>query len=293
MIVLPVDILASGRRDRDLFPDAPMPDSELLAGGYHPPVLVRASDELVLWGWSVIRVAEKLGLEELPVAYFEGSREDEYAIALRLEARTDRFSFRERELLLNAAVADQIAEETFERVLGPHIVSDGPVVSVTRRFAALEPTLKRVVCDRLIDLKSAERVAAVPPGVVERALAATAFRALSFSRRRQFFGLMAEIAIREPERLAQIVDAALESESPEKYLTERRYPRLTEYTNRFDRSRTQIERGSGLRIRAPEYFEGASYRLEIPFSSREELVERLDRARKIEGYCDELFSLLQ
>ncbi len=256
-------------------------------------MLVRAADELVLWGWSVIRVAESLELDELPVIYFEGSLEDEYATALRLEARTDRFTFRERELLYNGAVTDQITEKAFEHLLGPKIASDGSFVSVTRRFAALDRTLKNAVADGLIDLKSAERVSTVPPQAIERSLASAVFRALSFSRRRHLFGLLAEIANREPERLAQIVDAALESGSPEKYLTERRYPRLTEHLNRFEKCRGEIEHGSGLRIHAPEYFEGASYRLEIPFRSKEELVERLGRARKVEGFCDELFSLLQ
>ncbi|WP_455382696.1 hypothetical protein, partial [Salinispira pacifica] len=123
MVVLPLAILSAGSTERDLFPDAPDPEPQLVSCGCHPPVLVRAVDELVLWGWGIIRVAQSLDLEELPVIYFSGPPEEELVMALRLEARGDRYSYRERELLLSRALGAGLREAEIERLLGPLVTS--------------------------------------------------------------------------------------------------------------------------------------------------------------------------
>lgn len=276
-----------------MFPDAPSADPELVAFGCHPPVLVRATDELVLWGWHLIRAAGRVGVEELAVNYFAGSVEDEFAMAVRLEARTDRFSFREREALLHQARLAGLPDRFVDGAIGPLVQSDGSFVASASRYAALPRHLKEAVSAGQLDLKTAGRAEAVPKVVITRLLSAPVFCSLSFSRRRMCVTLIAEIARREPAALGSIAAEALESGVPDRYLNERRYPMLTEYGNRFARCRDRIEGGSGLRIHAPEYFEGQAYRLEIPFRSRDELLDRLSRARIVEGYCDELFSLLQ
>ncbi len=293
VVVLPLSILANGSDEWDMFADEPSADPELVNCGCHPPVLVRARDELVLWGWPIIRAASLIRTEELAVVYFAGSAEDEFAMAVRLEARIDRFSFRERESILLKARNAGLDDASIDRSIGPLVQSEGSFAGSTDRFIALPRRLKEAVSEGTVDLKTAERSVGVPEEVAELLLSAPAFLGLSFSRRRICLALTAEISRREPAALSSIVAGALESGAPDRYLNERRYPMLTEYENRFARCRDRIEGGSGLRIHAPEYFEGQAYRLEIAFRSREELRDRLSRAGIVEGYCDELFSLLQ
>ncbi|WP_455382201.1 hypothetical protein, partial [Salinispira pacifica] len=168
--------------------------------------------------------------------------------------------------------------------------------ATTKRFAALDDSLRRAVAEGVIDLKTAERAAGAAKewtALLDRFLSSSRLLSLSFSRRRMSVALLAEITRREPERVAGIAEEALASDAPDEFLRARRYPSLTAHSNRFEACRSRIESGTGLRIHAPDHFEGQSFTLEIPFRSREELLERLDRARIVEGHCDELFSLLQ
>ena len=118
---------------------------------------------------------------------------------------------------------------------------------------------------------------------------------LSFSGRRQFFTMLWEVGQRDGLSEDELAAAAAElgdTADPGAAVRRRRYPMLSSLEERLERITTETLAGSGVRLSAPPYFEGARFSVELSFASQAELRRRIAALQKLEERADELFELL-
>jgi hypothetical protein len=278
----------------DIFEDGPEEDPELVERGLHPPLPVAAG--LLVWGFRLCRQARRLGLPALPVRDLPPlPGEQLLALALRLEGRSGRYSWGEKEGMLRFARARRADGEPFDlSALHPWIEGrpDPGLEDRIARFGALPPAAREAVSGGRLDLKAAARAADLPAELLGRVAAAS----LSFSERRRFLLQLREIGRRDrlaPGELTALAARLLEERDPLAVLAVRRFPTLSGLQERFAELARCLWKGSGVRIEPPPYFEGGEFEARFRFGSPESLKRRVRTLRAIAEHGDELFGLLR
>ena len=303
----------------DLFtgPNAHLPDA-LVEDGLIPPIPLSAgSNPVLVWGWPIVRQAAELGVAELETRTFCLSAADALILALQLEGRTSTYSWAEQAAVVNyletSPHGDSAGESsTIARAAGTEtgaadwpvfsrlVRGDGALVELIGRYRKLEPALRALVNDEFIALKTAERIRRVPGEFLS--LHRRGLGLLSFSARRQFLELLAELMIQAPGRtgteacatakVCTRASAALDEPDPVAALRRQRYPTLTHLEEQFCGIRRESLHGTGVDLTAPPYFEGDSFSVSFTFRNCAELVERTRALERLKGSCDQLFGIL-
>ncbi|MFW5728662.1 MAG: hypothetical protein ACOCYG_03280, partial [Spirochaetota bacterium] len=292
--------------------------SDRVARGLHPPLPLASGT--VIWGWRFIREAERQGLRRLLVATVEVTNRDAILLALRMENRPRRYSWRE------VAAIHRLCKElsvVVDEELSRLVTGDGALAAKAERFAALPPPWQEALQEGLVDLRTAESlgkyVSASSSGI-EALLETTG--GLTFSERRQVLRLALECARREvtavagnsgttsgagslsatapavdvpggvESRLLELVREAAAAPDPVVALKRRRYPRLTSLSDRFESIRDEVLAGTGIRLTPPPYFEGERFDIAFSFATAEELDRRLAALGKLKARAGELQDLL-
>lgn len=290
MKAIPVQELLSRSRRFDIFAHSGSADPELLSRDlYRPPAV---TPDAVVWGFPQLAEAARTGIGELFCTEVAGSEGELLELALRLENRTDAYSWEER-----AAVLE------FMRTAGCLARTDriAPLVSAkeyflprTEKFLSLPSVLRKLVSANLLDLSSAQGLTGLPEPVARLFLDAGA--RLSHSARRIVMRMLFEVFRRDrlsPEALEAVTRRVLESEDPQAEAARLRMPELSRMEASFRRIRSGALTGTGVSLEPPAYFEGGSYTVSFPFSSRSQLEARISALGGLLERSDELFDLLR
>ena len=288
--------LARMRQLYHLFDAERSPAPEVIRAGVHPPVPI--TEDAVVWGAAMIGEAQRLGIETLPVRELSAGREEALLLALRLEERCDSYGWEEQRRILEALedLQPSLPPDRRRRLgkeLASLVSSDGGFAHRVGRYRVLPGPARRLVAEGLMELKAAERGAALPEEAL--ALIERETGALSVSRRRQFADLLYELmqgGRSSAEELCEPARAALESGEPIRYLRRLRYPELSE----LERAHTEIVQralsGSGVRCEPPAYFEGEAFSVSFSFASGVELERRIQGLERLRDETERLFALL-
>jgi hypothetical protein len=279
-----------------LFDAERSPAPELIRAGVHPPVPI--TEDAVVWGAAMIGEAQRLGIETLPVQQLSADRGEALLLALRLEERCDSYGWEEQRRILEALedLKPSLPPDRRTRLardVAALVSSHGGFAHRVGRYRALPEPVRRLVAGGLMELKAAERAAALPEEVL--ALIGEETRALSVSRRRQFAELLYELTQggrSGTDGLADVARAALESGEPIRYLRGLRYPELSELERAHAEIVDRALSGSGVRCEPPAYFEGEAFSVSFSFASGVELERRIQALERLRDETEQLFALL-
>jgi len=272
---------------------------ELVAKGLHTPLPI--CSDILVWGYEILRTARSLGLRQLSCLVIPSRpRHEMLSLALKLENRAGSFGWPEKENMLRfldsippaggslpAAVIDLLAE------LSPLIEDhrDPQLAVKIGTFAALPETLKDLIAEGRIDLKTAARVQSLPAGVFHQLLSSR----LTYSRLRQFLNELFEVSRKQNLSDRDIIaeaEAALKDERPVEKIHRLRFPVLTAMERSFAALEQELLQGSGVQLKPPPYFEGEEFSVTFEFNSAKTFIRKLDSLHSLEGRLDALFELL-
>ena len=283
----------------DIFTQEQAPLPGLVAKGLHTPLPICSG--ILVWGYKILRAARSRGLRQLSCLVIPSCpRHEMLSLALKLENRAGNFGWPEKENMLRfldsvppaggslpAAVIDPLAE------LSPLIEDhrDPQLAVKIGTFAALPETLKDLVAEGQIDLKTAARVQSLPAGVFHQLLSS----GLTYSRRRQFLNELFEVSrkqnLSDRELIAE-AEAALKDERPIEKIHRLRFPTLNAMEQSFAALEQDLLQGSGVQLKPPPYFEGEAFSVKFEFNSAKTFIRKLDSLHSLEGRLDALFELL-
>ena len=284
-------------------PGAPLPDN-LINQGLTPPIPVTTEpDALLVWGWPIVRVAMELGIQELATRTLDLGPLDALTLALQLEKRTGHYTWAEQESVVSYLEASEPggADPGIRdwAAVSQLVRGDGALADLVFRYRKLNPALRAVVDDEFVSLKTAERIGRVPGEFLLEHRGALGH--LSFSARRQFLELFAELLARPANPgagndatagISALAGAALSENDAVSALRRLRYPTLTDLEDQFGEIRRGIFHGTGVELTAPPYFEGESFTVAFTFRNCAELEERTRSLERLKGSCEELFGIL-
>lgn len=280
----------SSPADYDLFTDSPEPDADLLRRGMVPPLPIRQGT--LVWGFSLVRAAEELGIPELPATEVTGDDIGLLALAVKLEGRRDAFSLREKAGIFTFLRRRNITARAEE--LSPYVQSEGSFVKQAEKYLALTERPRELVDRGEIDLKTAglmSRFSGETTGLLADLLASC-----SVSRRRTALRQFYEITIRDTlfgEDAAALARRLASEKDPLTALEVLRYPRMTEMKESFNEITSRVLAGSGIQLTEPPGFEGSRFSVSFYFSGPGQLDRVISRLRDLQEESDELFGLLR
>ena len=173
------------------------------------------------------------------------------------------------------------------------VSGDRSFVPTTARYRDLPEPGRAMVADGLIELKQAERIAALPERVLRELRMRTG--ALSFSRRRQLCTMLYELFRRDSTgegKLLKLIDEAFLTADPVGYIAKLRYPKLSRLNEHFQAFTQRHLSGTGITCSPPAYFEGEAFSVSFSFRNPEELRKRISALEDMAEDSDELFELL-
>lgn len=287
---IPVDRLKNEFSDVvDCFSGSLAPEPELVRYGLYPPLPI--CGERLIWGFHIVKTAEESGIHDLFCRRVELDSLEQLRVALKLENRTGRYSFKEKACFYHYLQQEQCMDRSSEIV--PLVDIHGSFVEQIKQFTRLPALLKEMVDEHLIDIKSASKVQSLPEPVLS--LLRYTRQNLSFSSRRMILQWLFEIGQRDnlvPEELAERASTIVNSDNPTSTAESMRFPTLRSLQEEFEQFKQRYIRHSGVELKHPPYFEGETFRIEIPFDSIRQLEKRLSVAQRVREHGDELFKLV-
>ena len=268
----------------DLFRASPPVPADLAEEGLHPPLPV--CGPALVWGFPLLaaaRAAGRPGLEcrllgERPPAAM-------LALALRLEARPGGYRWGEKLAMQHYARSRGFALSGLSGLIEGR--PDPRLEQRLEEFGGLPPALQAIVEQGSLDLRTACGLRALPAEVFPL----VSGRALSFSERRSFLGLLRDARL-DPKATVEAARRALAGPRPLEALGE-----LVSPVGALRREWAALEQsilgGSGVRLEPPELFEGEAFEVRFRFRSKEGLARRLAALARLEARFDELASFLR
>jgi hypothetical protein len=301
-ILTPAEIDALST-ELDVFTSGRTPGPELIQKKLYPPLPI-CSDTLI-WGFEIMRSAKSQGLRQVNCLIIPSCpRSEMLALALKLENRAGSFTWPEKQKMLGFLDTPGGSSATEGLPANPALVESlsdlSPLIEGRRdpqlaekiaAFAALPKTLKTLVAEGQLDLKSAVRVRSLPEAVFARLQAG----ALTFSQRRQFLNELFEVSRKRKlagQKIRDVADRALRGPQPIETVHRLRYPFLTDLETRFAALEQRLLKGSGVQVKPPPYYEGDAFTVEFRFNSSKSFSRKLNALRSLEGHLDALFELL-
>ena len=276
--------LNSLRTDFDIFPDHPAEDESLIISGIIPPLPVWG-DRLV-WGFHYLKAGTSR--RDFVTEKVDGEFSEMLSLALRLEGRRDRYSWRELVRLSDLAANNHVSEDRYEGLA----LTKGSCAAQVRRFKSLSDEARSLVESGRLDLRTATRVSDLPDEVFSIARDRDEF---SVSELRILLSRVREIMKRDTLPNAAAVALCrriFSAESPRSEAEALRYPVLAEMEKSFRAIEKDISEGTRVRLEAPPGFEGDDFIVSFPFRSCAELEKNLRAVSGLVEICNELFTLL-
>lgn len=263
-------------------------------GLINPPLLTGADGGYVIVaGFRRVRACVGLGWKEMPARIAAPGLDN---LALASVAIADNAFQRPLNLLESARAAALLARyldspDSIAAAAGRVGLSDS--TEMTEKLLALSRLprpLQEGVLDTSLSLPTALEIGCHP--AEEATPIADLFRRLkpSLSRQREFLVLLREISRRESITTAALIcepDISAILDNPDNdrnrktrllrdYLKRRRFPRLTQAQDAFNRSAAQLRLGPGASLAPPQHFEGTAFTLTLSFSDLEQLRKHRD-----------------
>ena len=270
----------------DLFDPEPAYDPELLKAGLFSP-LALCGDDLV-WGFRLLKAAVLEGFDELPVIELEPR--DRLLIALKLEDRTGRYSWKEQ--LSICKLYDELSGGEDAGLISRAVSGNAGFFSRMKRYLTLPGHLKTAIDQGRLDPGIAEKVRTLPEGAC---LPVFSHTGLSFSMVREVLVGLTEISLRDGLTDGEVMALSrnvLSAGDPAGAIYRIRNPGLSRLTGRFEAVKERYTRQTGVNLEAPEYFEGDGYTVSFSFSTKTELQRKRKIIERLEEACDELEELL-
>ncbi len=292
---LSIGTLEGLKKNLDIFCKSEIPSRELLQLGLYSPLLV--CRENLVWGFHILYAASELGEEELFCKNVGGlTIKEMLKLALKLEARPGRYSWIEKEnmFMLLRSVDDAPGLGELSGLIEGR--EDPNLADKIESFSQLNPSLKQLVAEQLLDLKTALKARYIPEAVFLLMHEAEKKKLFSFSSRRLFLLRLSEIILKKRMNNLEILSSlerALTAGNPLEMITRLRYPELSQMEDRFDLLRNSIFKGTGIRLEAPSFFEGDSFSVSFNFNNSKNLAGKIHALANLKGKCDELFALLR
>ena len=265
---------------------------ELVKKGIYPlPVI---DNGVVIWGFHIINVAAKLGLENLfcrNMGLEKHSKEEQLITALQCENRCNNYSWDEKEkiyLFIAKELGGQVSNSVFALIQQEGVFSSS--LALYNSFPAI---LKNFIKRDIIDLKTAKTCSNISKESWE--LLEPYLLTLSFSNRRIILTNISEIIKKrslDNGKSFSFVKNILEQENPFEAAIKTRYPEVSAYIEKFDLFNATVLKGSGIKLKYPPYFEGSSYSIEFSFKSKKHLEKIINRLLDLKEKSDEIFELL-
>jgi hypothetical protein len=276
---IPVAELQAMHLPLDSIEQRSIPSPEALQRGIYQPLVTGEFEGEVslLWGRQSLCVAAAAEVETLsclemgPVTAVEAVR-----AVLMAENRPGAWELPELVPLIE--VLDRAAQDELQELI------DGPrrgLLDQARKTAALGEPVRDMVLSGVVTLRHGEELAELPRELIE-ALRKAMERG-SFSLRREILQMSVELYKRYREEepgIVEVIIGALEASDPRGKLYELRFPSYSAARREIESFRAGRLKGTGITLQEPPNLEGDAFSLIIPFSSPEELRDRLRKAER-------------
>jgi len=275
-------------REFDVFASPQKPSTELLSHRLFPPIPLWNGRPV--WGFGIIDDARAMHLPDLPVVHLLGSADNAVCTALELEDRTGAYSLEEKRAIVDLLNAFHV--ESPSSRLESLVQPTGSFVEQARRYAALSEERRALVAGGRLNVRTAVRLTRLPAKVW---LSIAARTELTASETRLLATDLEEISRRDELDEPGCIDLAskvLSAPDPVAAARSLRYPTLTKMTRQFDALADRAAGGTGVRLEAPQHFEGEAFRVSFDFASCDELEKRIEAVGRIRQVCSGLFDLL-
>ncbi|UCF96728.1 MAG: hypothetical protein JSV89_16335 [Spirochaetaceae bacterium] len=283
------------KKELDIFSEGPPPLPELIVKGLYPPLPI--CSDILIWGFEILRSAKRQGVRQMNCQLVPACPPAEMlALALKLENRAGDFTWLEKQRMLGFLAAAEGSSGQLNELfleLSPLIENHPDSLLATKilTFTNLPQSLRELVAEGQIDLKSAARVQSLPAEVFQLLRTSS----LTFSQRRQFLNELFESSRKlalAGKDVATIARQALEGRQPLDTIHGLRFPALTATEKQFAALEQDLLKGSGVRLQPPPYFEGDAFTVAFEFNSAKSFRRKLEALNSLEGRLDALFELL-
>jgi len=268
-------------------------------GLLNPPILAGEPNRYrVVSGYRRIAACHQLGLVRIAVRTMSPVStpldEGRVAIAENLHQRPLNLIERSRAyaLLFKITEGPSEAAHVADRLGLPNNLE---YMEKTSRLCRMSESLQRAILSESVALPMAIELSRLPESATESLVGLFQDLNLSLNRQRETLRLFRDIAGRDRVPLTEIIDATVtrlvewgkESGSAERSqwlrtrLRRRRYPTIVKTEEAFHRLVSNLHLGEGIKLVAPKYFEGTTYRLEVDFDSPETLQRRMKRLQEV------------
>lgn len=252
---------------------------------YRRPLIGRVNSErTIIWGAGTTALAYRLDVDSLDVVDLgDCSPTNAVELCLEMENRPGTFELPEVVDLL-----DWLEKQEAERTGSIREMVDGEkkgLCAQAERTRLLPAKLRQQVVAGTLSLRHAEHLMTMPVAVIDAVLEAS--ETMSFSVRRALITMIYELTRGELSTEAEILEA-LRSPDPKERIEALRYPAYMDARSALKSASRRHLAGTGVTVSAPDYFEGEELTLQIPFSSTEQLMGRLDAVRGVATALGEL-----
>ena len=270
----------------DVFDTSVGYDPELLAAGLFPPLAVSGGD--LVWGFRILKSGSEAGLEEFPAVEIDGP--GKLLSALKLENRAGGYSAKEQRTIYSLAL--ELGEDEDPDLISLAVSGNRGFFTRMKRYERLPGYLTEGIDGGRLDIGTAEKITGLPQSVCKRVVAG---HGLSFSHVRRFLVYLDEIRNRDDmreESLLKLVEELLSAGDPVAEICKIRNPGLANFTRKFEGVRDRYTRNTGIRLEAPDNFEGDGFTVSFSFSTKNELKRKIGTLEKLGEGCEELEELL-
>jgi len=266
-------------------------DESLMEKGIYPPLPIYADS--LIWGYSIIRTAEKEGIEELLCVQVPVDNPvEQLKIALKLENRCGNYSWAEKVKILQYLNSLDASREAFHISRYIENNNDSSWIKKAKIYQSLPENLKTLAENGHIDFKTASLVKELDDSIFLYLEENSYF---SFTETRLFLTYFFEIIKRDNVDTAgtkELFHSLLSSNNPLEELKKIRFPGLTQMEKKYNTLHKKYIAKEGFRMTHPSYFEGDSFSISFSFNSSENFKKKIKKLKNIQDHIDEFFSLL-
>jgi hypothetical protein len=247
----------------------------------------------VIWGYHILDAARNAGLESIYCRNIAGknySQLQKLEIALKLEGRTDKYTWPEKEKIY--LFIGDIPDTANDSLL--YLVQSGSsFMPSAALYSSLPWFIKKMTGNDLLDLKTAKTCSNIPEDgfrLLEKSITGQ-----TFSQRRIFLVCISEIIKRysmDEKKSCELIERVVSQSDPAAAAGRLRYPELSANEDVFNKFCSTYLKNSGIKLRNPPYFEGDSYSVDFSFSSRKQLDKIIASLETLRDKSDDIFRLL-
>ncbi len=273
------------------------------AGLINPPILAKAPEQApyrIVCGYLRVRAAEQIGWKDMPARIMPSGTDDLRLLELSIH---DNLCHRPLNPVEQAGAVRRLLgylpEETVIEAWLPALglSPSAKALDTCLRIDSLAQDIQEALVAGAMSARSAAELAALEPGDRQAVFGLFTSVHLSTSKQSEIIETCKDLALREGTSIQDIlrapeITAVLADRDPNpthrgeqvrSFLRRCRYPRLAEKEEGFDALTKKLPRAGGVRLVAPQSFEGDTYRLEIDFSRPEALEKAAETVRRLAG----------